>query len=302
MAQNENYRRSESADRDVGREGGRRLCNRIKPGNRVKWVVWSAFFCAFVFAAVALLTTARALVIGPDDRVELAAHEREEFKAVGLIASRSVPRGTAFLVCDCLTVVTAAHLAVGAHGDPPDQDIEFLHDGHHGTPHLLDKVTISMARSAEDGSYDPYADWLIARLVRPVPDCRPLQYENSERIETWKKVSMIGFHSDLMIGFHFDLGAKRISKDCSTSAVLSHKGLLVHMCDGAAGSSGSPMLFIDGNDPDHQLRVVAIQSGEQRYVGFNVAVLFSTEFEKALGDFVTSCDAMSKTIAQRDGD
>lgn len=61
------------------------------------------------------------------------------------------------------------------------------------------------------------------------------------------------------------------------------------------------MLFTDGNAVDHQARVVAIQSGEQRYVGFNVAVLLSMEFEKALGDFVTSCDAMPKIIAQRDG-
>src|SRR3546814_8595330 len=67
--------------------------------------------------------------------------------------------------------------------------------------------TCALPISAEHGSYDPYADWLIARLVRPVPDCRPLQYENSERVETWKKVSMIGFHSDLR--------AKRISKDRS---------------------------------------------------------------------------------------
>ncbi len=255
-------------------------------------VFWVAFLCAAVFAV--LLATAQALVIGPDDRVELAAHEREEFKGIGQIASRDVPRGTAFLLCDCLTVVTAAHLVLDVHGALSNEGLEFLHDRHQGTPHLLDKSMIAMAESVRSGSYDPYADWLIARLVRPVPDCRPLQYENSERIERWTHVSMVAFHADI--------GAKRMSKECSTSTVLSHKGLLVHMCDGAAGSSGSPMLFTDRNALDHQARVVAIQSGEQRYAGFNVAVLLSMEFEKALGDFVTSCDAMSKIVAQQDGD
>lgn len=276
---------TESASRDVSAGCG--ICHCVgKP------VTWLAFLCAAVTAV--LLATAQALVIGPDDRVELAAHEREEFRGVGLIASRDVPRGTAFLLCDCLTVVTAAHLVLDVHGQLSNEGVEFLHDRHQGTPHLLDKGMVALANSTRSGSYDPYADWLIARLVRPVPDCRPLQYENSERVNLWTKVSMVAFHSDI--------GAKRISKDCSTSAVLSHKGLLVHMCDGAVGSSGSPMLFTDGNALDHRARVVAIQSGEQRYVGFNVAILFSTEFEKALGDFVTSCDAMSKTIAQRDGD
>ncbi len=275
---------AESAGCNVSADHG--ICRCVgKPAS------WMAFLCAAITAAVVLLATAHAIVIGSDDRTELEERELEEFAAIGVVASGDVPRGTAFLVCDCLTVVTAAHLAIDGYGHLPDQGVEFLHDRHQGTPHLFDKATVSLAASARPGSYDPQTDWLIARLVRPVPDCLPLQYKVPDRVEGWKTVSMIGFQSDL--------GAKRISRECSTSAVLADKGLLIHMCDGAAGSSGSPLLITDGTDLHPARRAVAIQSGEARYLGFNVAVLFSGEFEKALGKLVTSCDAAVSPVALR---
>lgn len=287
MAQSENRWRLDNADRAVNGEGGRTPCNR----NWIKPLFLSAGFCAFVLATVVPLMMTHALVIGHDDRVELADHEREEFKAVGLIASGDLPRGTAFLVCDCFTIVTAAHLALDVHGRAADEEIEFLHEGHNGAPHLLERATISTTHVAKNGSYDPQTDWLIARLSRAVPNCRSLQYEKSNRVETWKKVSMIGFHADV--------AGKRISKHCSTSPVLSHKGLLVHMCDAGAGSSGSPLLIVDESDLNHRAHVVAIQSGAENYLGFNVAVLFSAEFEQTLEQFVTPCDATPKIVAQR---
>ena len=233
--------------------------------------------------AIAALTAlvAHAVVIGPDERSDLTEHEHEEFKSVGVIMSGGTPRGTAFLVCDCQTVATAAHVVGDARGPVLDRDIQVLFEGDGGKTRLLQKATILFGAPPRPDVYDPSTDWLIARLDLPVPNCRPLQPKLSGAVKQWRAVTLVGFHSDSH--------AREISRECNISLVLAHKGLLVHMCDGKAGMSGSPLLLTEVRGLEHTHRVVAIQTGEQRSFGFNVGALILDDFDTALRRYVTSC-------------
>lgn len=242
---------------------------------------------AVLASAVLTAWIANAVVIGPDERSDLTEHEREDFKAVGVIMSENAPLGTAFLVCDCQTVATAAHVVGDARGPVLHHDIQVLFEGDGGNTHLIQKATILFGATPRHDIYDPSTDWLVARLDLPVPNCRPLQLELSGTVKQWRAITLVGFHADLH--------AREISRECSISLVLAYKGLLVHMCDGTAGMSGSPLLLTEVQGLEHTHRVVAIQTGEQRSFGFNVGALISNDLGAALRRYVTSCGSGDKS-------
>jgi V8-like Glu-specific endopeptidase len=195
-----------------------------------------------------------------DGRRALTAEERALFRAVGVIEGKGFEGGTAALIGDCRTVVTAAHVVQGMEG-VRTPDVAFLPQGDPDREILVDWAgsflpppTAFLGRAAVDH------DVAVLALVEAVPDCNPLGYatlRNRDFAAWGQRIWSVSFHRDTgwdpVVHSGCAIANEIVDRDRlrASGYALDPDGLqdrvLLHHCDTAAGSSGSPlMILVDG--------------------------------------------------------
>ena len=214
-------------------------------------------------------TPAPATVIGVDERADLTHDERDAYASVGLVTAGDpeIAVGVGFLVCDCRTVVTAAHVL--DRQDGKGDGLYFQQDGRAELRIRIDRAAavrpgLNPQPSAPSPLGDVRRDWAVAKLDRATPDCLPLSYKFDRPLVRIERVSLVGFHQDYG-------RIKKISRLCAVGlGGDASGGVLIHTCDLTAGASGSPILLTEANGQSY---VVAVQSSEANSLGFNVATV-----------------------------
>jgi V8-like Glu-specific endopeptidase len=195
-----------------------------------------------------------------DGRRALTAEERALFRAVGVIEGKGFEGGTAALIGDCRTVVTAAHVVQGIDG-VRTPDVAFLPQGDPERATRVDwagsflpPATAFLGRAAIDH------DLAVLALAEAVPDCNPLGYatlRNRDFAAWGQRIWSVSFHRDTgwdpVVHPGCAIANERVDRDRlrASGYVLDPEGqqdrVLLHHCDTAAGSSGSPlMILVDG--------------------------------------------------------
>lgn len=195
-----------------------------------------------------------------DGRRALTDEERLLFRAVGVIEGKGFEGGTAALIGDCRTVVTAAHVIQGLEG-VRTPDVAFLPQGDPAresrvdwTASVLPPPTAFLGRAAVDH------DVAVLALAEAVPDCNPLGYatlRNRDFAAWGQRIWSVGFHRDTgwdpVVHAGCTIANETVDRDRlrASGYALDPEGqqdqVLLHDCDTAAGSSGSPlMILVDG--------------------------------------------------------
>lgn len=205
-----------------------------------------------------------------DGRRPLTVEERARFGAVGVIEGKGFEGGTAVLVGDCRTVVTAAHTLTDSDG-LRTRDVAFLPQGDPEREARVDwEGSFLPAPGAFLGRDAIEQDVAVLALVEPVDGCTPLGYA------TVRNTDLAAWHDRLWsVSFHRDTGWDPVvHADCAIAngrvdrALLRASGyrldlediqdeVLLHQCDTAAGSSGSPLMILIGDVP----YVIGINTG-----------------------------------------
>lgn len=205
-----------------------------------------------------------------DDRSPLTGRERALFEAVGIIEGKGFQGGTAALVGDCRTVVTAAHTIAGASSLRTD-DVAFLAQGDPEQEYPVDWYDSLLPPPRgflERGGIE--LDVAVLGLKRPVENCKPLGYATLRNAD----LKSMG-ESIYSVAFHRDTGRDAvIHRNCAiangtvdrgrfigSGYKLDPKGVqdevLLHHCDTGPGSSGSPLMIFMGETP----YVIGINTG-----------------------------------------
>lgn len=213
-----------------------------------------------------------------DDRGPLNADEKVLFSGVGVVEGKGFQGGSGVLVGSCQTVVTAAH-NVSAGAGLRTRDVAFLPQGD---PAREVRVDWSGSFLPPEGAFlgpEKIAyDVAVLALEEPVPDCRPLGYAtlSNAAIEAYAdRLWSVGFHRDT--GWdpvaHRNCAIANLRVDRERLSAIGYDldprgeqdGVLLHHCDTASGSSGSPLLIFVGGKPF----VVGINTGAPFRSGYS---------------------------------
>ncbi len=256
---------------------------------------------------------AQAAVFGADQRAQLPQSMRSVASKMGMIFDpRSHSVCSAFCVAPNM-VATAAHCLYRTAGETPLRltDLKVRLHGSRATSRIAGADKGAPEPNVVSGSthlnvhppIDATRDWALVRLAKPL--CKggalkiaPRPVKDVMRLAAEGRVFNVAYHRDvpkwpLMLGR--SCGVKRSFKDASWSTIrhdFADPGqLLLHTCDTAAGSSGSPLLVEGADGPE----VVGINVGT--YVQSKVILLNGEVVHRFKADNIANTGVNAQAFA-----
>ena len=205
-----------------------------------------------------------------DDRRSMSRLEAVLFSGVGVIEGRGFDGGTAALVGNCSTIVTAAH-TIASESGLRTRDVAFLHQGDPSAAFLVDWTNSFFPPAAGFlGRRNIEYDIAVLALEQPVPNCVPLSYATlgNDNFDAYRnRVYSVAYHRDTGMDAVVHRNCNILNNEVDRDTYLRRgyrldphgyrDSVLLHDCDTGAGSSGSPLIVFSGETP----YVIGINTG-----------------------------------------
>jgi hypothetical protein len=219
-------------------------------------------------------------IFGTDDRKPLPAELRRLRGSIGLIyngSSRTIC--TAFCVADNI-IATASHCIYRTKGErpPPASRFVFTRPGLREAPVRISganrgaaaqQIISGIVGISTKPPIDAALDWALVRLERPVCkgralELQPLSISRVAEEAARGRLGQVAYHRDFGDWTMAYSNGCRVEQDGRSSTAQAARRdfsnaahLILHTCDTAGASSGSPLLLFGATGP----RVVAINVG-----------------------------------------